>query len=436
MNRLRIALSIALALALTGLVFGCSKSEPVSPAGQTDGETAEPPMGDEMTIFSWWAQGGEKAGLDELIRLFNEKYPNVKVVNAAVGGGAGVNAKAVLKTRMLGGDPPETFQVHGGYELLDTWVKPGLMEPITDLWKSDGWMDKFPKGLIEMVSDGGEIYAVPSNVHRGNVLWYNTAILEKNKVVPPTDFESFFVACEKLAAAGVTPLSLGSRNKWPVTNLFESILLAEAGPEKYKALFEGTVGWTDESVVKSLEYLGAMMQYVNKDHSALTWDQATGKVYSGEAAMNVMGDWAKGYFTENGWTANKEFGAVAAFDPLGRFDVVTDTFGLPRKSKNPAAARAFLAIVGSEEGQLAFNPKKGSIPARLGVPRDAFDAVSRWSMDDFATKDLVPSLAHGSAAPELFTSTVNNELTLFINDKDPAKTAKALEAAAVDSGLK
>lgn len=74
--------------------------------------------GGELEIFSWWA-GNEGPALEALIDLYTEQNPNVEVINATVTGGSGVNARAVLKTRMLGGDPPSSFQVHAGEELRD-----------------------------------------------------------------------------------------------------------------------------------------------------------------------------------------------------------------------------------------------------------------------------------------------------------------------------
>jgi len=79
----------------------------------------------KLEIFSWWTAGGEADALQALFDVYHKQYPAVQIVNATVAGGAGTNAKAVLKTRMLGGDPPDTFQVHAGHELIDTWVKSG-----------------------------------------------------------------------------------------------------------------------------------------------------------------------------------------------------------------------------------------------------------------------------------------------------------------------
>ena len=103
-----------------------------------------------VEIFSWWTGAGEEDGLLALIDLFNELHPDIEVKNAAVAGGAGTNAKAVLATRMQGNDPPSTFQVHGGEELNKSWVAADKMEPLNDLYEENDWMDKFPEALIEL----------------------------------------------------------------------------------------------------------------------------------------------------------------------------------------------------------------------------------------------------------------------------------------------
>ena len=83
------------------------------------------------------------------------------------GGGRGrLDAKAVLATRMRGGNPPDSFQVHAGHELIDSWVMAGKMEPITFVFKDNGWLGSFPRGLIDIISWKGEIYSVPVNIHR------------------------------------------------------------------------------------------------------------------------------------------------------------------------------------------------------------------------------------------------------------------------------
>ncbi len=398
-------------------------------------KTVEEKPTSELVIFSWWTAGGEADGLNELIKLFEEKNQDIKIVNAAVAGGAGTNAKAVLKIRMLGGDAPGTFQVHGGSELIDGWVKAGHMAPITKIIDDNGWRDKFPEKLLEMVSYEGEIYAIPSNVHRGNALWYNKAILDKVGLKPPETIDELFDACEKLKAAGVIPLSLASRNKWPVLHLFENLLVAAGGDQFYFDLFAGKIPWTDDRVKKALGILKKLLPYVNADHAGLTWDQASGMVLQGKAAMNVMGDWAKGYYQSNNWIAGKDYDAVPTPGTVGRFFVITDTFGMPLKAPNKEATLKFLKVIASPEGQAVFNPRKGSIPARTDVPMDNFDLIAKQIMEDFKKDKLIPSCAHGSAVGEAFVISLNFQLSVFLTEQDIDKTAEAIQAEAKDLGI-
>ncbi|MFZ1399391.1 MAG: hypothetical protein WAS33_20970, partial [Candidatus Promineifilaceae bacterium] len=65
-----------------------------------DEEMADEEMAQSVEVFSWWTGGGEAAGLEAMIGVFAEKYPDIAFENAAVAGGAGTNARAVLATRL------------------------------------------------------------------------------------------------------------------------------------------------------------------------------------------------------------------------------------------------------------------------------------------------------------------------------------------------
>ncbi|BDG05735.1 ABC transporter substrate-binding protein [Anaeromyxobacter oryzae] len=382
-----------------------------------------------LEIFTYWTAGGEADGLAALEKVFSAKHPGVQIRNAVVAGGAGSNATAVLATRMQGGNPPDTFQIHGGAELIDTWVKTGFMEPLTKLYKDEGLDQKFPKQLIDLVSYQGQPYSVPVNVHRNGVLWFNKKIFSDNGLTPPETWDAFFAAADKLKAKGITPLALGDKDKWESLQLFEDILLATLGPDDYKALWAGRLAWTDPRITKALETMKRVVGYVNDDHATLTWDQATGLVLRGKAAMNLMGDWAKGYFTSNGWEVGTDFGWAPAPGTKGSFIVVTDTFGLPKKVKNRAAALEWLAVLASVPGQDAFNPKKGSIPARVDADKSKYDAYSKGAMADFAANALVPSEANGPATVPAFLTPITDAISGFVNDKDVARAQSTIAQA-------
>jgi glucose/mannose transport system substrate-binding protein len=178
-----------------------------------------------------------------------------------------------------------------------------------------------------------------------------------------------------------------------------------------------------------------MLEYVNEDFAALTWDQATQLVIDGTAAMNVMGDWAEGYFKAQGQTPGVEFGWAPSPGTGGSFDALSDSFGLPLGAPNREAALAWLRICGSQAGQDAFNPIKGSIPARTDGDRSLYDEYLTSAMDDFGSNAIVPSLMHGAAAAPSWQQDVIDAVGLFVADRDVAAFQAALAAACVDAGV-
>jgi glucose/mannose transport system substrate-binding protein len=397
--------------------------------------TAAPVTGGKVEIFSWWTAGGEADGLNAMYEVFKGMYPGVEIVNATVAGGAGSNAKAVLATRMQANDPPDSFQVHAGHELIDSWVKAGKMEPVTFIFEQNGWLDKYPQGVIDVLSYDGEIWSVPVNIHRSNVLWYNKKVFADNGLQPPTTFDEFFAAADTLQAAGVTPLALGDNGIWAATHLFESVLLGAMGPEKYHGLWTGATDWNGAEVKAALETFAKMMGYVNEDHAALSWDQAAQLVADGDAAMTIMGDWAQGYFTSIGLKANEDYGWVPSPGTGGTFIMLSDSFGLPAGAPDRDNAIAWLTVCGSKEGQDAFNPLKGSIPARTDGDRSLYDVYLQSAMDDFASNEIAPSLAHGAAASEGWVTSVNDAMTLFVSDLDVAAAQTAMTQACTNAGV-
>lgn len=304
------------------------------------------------------------------------------------------------------------------------------MEPITFVFRRNGDLDKFPKGLIDIISSKGEIYSVPVNIHRSNVLWYNKRIFSSSRLAPPKTLGELVRVAEKLASRGITPLALGDNGIWASTHLFESILLGTLGPEAYKGLWTGRTAWEGTGVKSALVTFARLMEYVNTDHAALSWDAAAQYVIDGKCAMTVMGDWVEGYFTAKGLKPNLEFGWVPSPGTDGSFIMLSDSFGLPKGAPHRDAAIKWLALCASREGQDAFNPKKGSIPSRVDCDKSLYDAYLKSAMDEFAADTIVPSVTHGAAASEGWLTSINDAMAAFVSDLNVDKAASQLAGAA------
>jgi glucose/mannose transport system substrate-binding protein len=360
----------------------------------------------------------------------------VTVNNATVTGGSGVNARAVLKTRMLGGDPPDTFQVHAGQELIGTWVVADRMEDLTFLFEEEGWMEKYPQGLLDLISTDEGIWSVPVNIHRSNVMWYNPAKVEEWGIEVPATWDDFLAVCPTLQDAGVIPLVVAEN--WTVNHLWESVALSELGPEGWAMLWTGEKKFTDDDVVAMWEKFGEVLDCTNIDVDAatLSWQQATDKVVSGEAAFNVMGDWAAGYMsTTLGLEPGVGFGWVASPGTTGVFMMLSDSFGLPKDIKNRDAAVEWLRLLGSVEGQDIFNPLKGSIAAHLDSDLSLYNTYSQSAAADWSMDQVVGSLQHGAVANERFSGEFGTVMEIFLISRDPVAAANAAQAIAGQAGI-
>jgi glucose/mannose transport system substrate-binding protein len=401
-----------------------------------EGITPDPSATGKFEFFSWWTAGGEAEGKNDILNLYKQLYPNVEIIDAAVAGGGGDRAKAVLKTRMQGNDPPDTFQVHGGPELIDGYVKANRMDPVTSIYTEMNIKTAFPQQLLDMVSQGGEIYAVPANIHRGNELFYNKKVFADNGITVPTTWDEFFTAAEKLKAKNIAALAVGGKDTWAVTMLFEDLLIARAGADKFNDLMSGKADWNDPGVIAALDDLKKIWSsgYVNTDFSALTWDDASGQVVKGTAAMTIMGDWAKGYFQANDPNWAENFGWAPSPGTTGVFKVIVDTFGLPKGAKSVENDRRFLKLLASKTGQVTFNLRKGSIPARTDVDTSQFDVYMKNAASEFSSaRSLVGSAPHGSATTDAFSSALTTAINSYISNLgDSAQTARDLQTQASD----
>jgi len=402
--------------------------------------SCDDPAKTPIEVMSWWTTGGEANGLTKLFETFNAANPTLCAYNAAISGGAGSKAQAIMKARVLGGYPPDSFQVHMGHELLDTYVnlpQGSLMDALgTDIINPAD----FPAGVVKIISGtDNKVYSVPLNIHRANELWFNKQIFADNNITPPATWADFKTAADALKAKGITPLAIGDNGIWANGMVFETILIGALGADGFSGLWTGDTKWDDAKVTDALTTYKMVLDpangYINTDHSSLSWDQANQLVIDGKAAMTIMGDWANGDYVAKNFTG---YGWAPAPGNDGIYQALADSFGLPSQAVDKDATKALLTYMASAEGQALFNPYKGSIPAntKAGDPPAGelqFNDYQKSAMGDWAKDKVVPSMEHGAAAAPSWSSAVNAALTAFVTSLDVANTQTALVAAAADA---
>jgi glucose/mannose transport system substrate-binding protein len=379
-----------------------------------------------VEVFTWWADGGEKAGLDGLVSQFKTDCPGYTFVNGAVAGGAGSNAKAVLASRLQQNSPPDTFQAHAGAELTD-YINAGQVEDLSSEYKDWGLTTAFPAGLISNLTVDGKIYSVPANIHRANVVWTNKTVLSTAGITDtPTTLAAFIADLDKLKAKGIaTPLALGK--DWTQEMLFEAVLITDLGTDKFTGLWNGSTDWKGADVTQGINDYKTLLGYTNKDRDTFDWTDAEKLVMDGKAGYQLMGDWEAADLDAKGF---KDYGYFVFPGNGTAYQWLADSFVLPKGAKDVDGTKCWLKVVGSAAGQKAFNTKKGSIPARTDASPADYPAYQQAAMADWKADTAVPSCPHGSACSQGWQGAVATAQGKFSSDGDVAALQTALAAAA------
>jgi glucose/mannose transport system substrate-binding protein len=188
-------------------------------------------------------------------------------------------------------------------------------------------------------------------------------------------------------------------------------------------MFQDFWGKRDPALVKGpafrqvAETYRHLHDYIDAGAPGRNWNDATAMVIQGKAGMQIMGDWAKGEFTNAGQSAGKEYGCTILTDNGVSYLMGGDVFAFPKqKSPEAAAAQKKLANVMLEPStQIAFAQKKGSIPVRQDVDVSSLDACAKKAVAWIGDKQAqVP--ANELLSPPAITGAVEDVVSQYWNN--------------------
>lgn len=387
----------------------------------------------EVEVLHWWTSGGEAKSAAELRKIMQAKGHTWK--DFAVAGGGGDNAMTVLKSRVVSGNAPAAAQVKG--PAIQEWAAEGVLANMDATAKAEKWDAVLPKVVADVMKYKGNYVAAPVNVHRVNWIWANAEVLKKAGVDGmPKNWDEFFVAADKIKAAGFIPVAHGGQN-WQDFTTFESVVLGVGGTKFYQdAMVKlDPKALSSDTMKKSLETFRRIKGYTDPASPGRDWNLATAMVIQGKAGFQLMGDWAKGEFVASGKAPGKDFICAAAPGTANAFTFNVDSFILfkLKDAKAQQAQADFAAALLGNDFQQSFNLNKGSIPVKLGMDMAKFDDCAKLSSKDFVetakTGGLVPSIAHGMAAKPAAEGAIKDAVSQFWND-DKISVADAMKKIA------
>jgi multiple sugar transport system substrate-binding protein/raffinose/stachyose/melibiose transport system substrate-binding protein len=210
--------------------------------------------------------------------------------------------KTTILVMAAGGDLPDLMSYWAGARTQFV-VDSGQLGSLDEMWAANNLDDVVPASIAQGATMyNGSHYLIPFGYHYAG-FFYNPAVMEAAGITEfPATWGEFNAMCDTLLASGVTPVALGSMNRWPAQFWFDYLLLRTAGPEYRAALMAGEASYTDPEVARAMELWKELVDkgYFVADANAYDWTDAADQVANGEAAMTLMGTWITGYWNGQG----------------------------------------------------------------------------------------------------------------------------------------
>src|SRR5919198_1950997 len=291
----RSAVGLLATVALVIAACGGSDNKSSTSSGSSSKASASKPV-----TINWWHIANNdplKSIWKQAADQYMAAHLNVKIKITVLENEA---FKAKLTTTMQAGKPPDVLQSWGGGTMQEQ-ARAGLIKDITEPTKS--WINTLNPAGVKLYQIDGKQYGVPYNLGVVGV-WYNKKLFKKAGIDgPPSTWDEFLSDVQKLKSAGITPLAVGEKDKWPGMFWWANLSLRIAGKDAMaKAGQDGS--FDGPGFVKAGQELKKLidMKPFQKSFLAAPWPGAGGEagtMAKEGAAMDLMGQWAPNEFNAN-----------------------------------------------------------------------------------------------------------------------------------------
>ncbi|MEZ5534990.1 MAG: ABC transporter substrate-binding protein [Thiolinea sp.] len=392
----------------------------------------------EVEVLHWWTSGGEAKALGVLKEDLESQ--DISWKDMPVAGGGGSDAMTVLRSRVQAGNAPTAVQMLG-FDIQD-WAAEDATASLNELAEAEGWDAVVPAALQRFSKYDGNWIAAPVNVHSTNWVWANKKIMDELGVTePPADWDAFTKVLDAAKEKGYTALAHGGQ-PWQDATIFDGVVLATGGADFYKkAMVDLDPEALKSDTMKTVfDRMRQLRGYVDDNFSGRDWNLASAMVIEDKAAVQIMGDWAKGEFLNAGKKPGEDFLCFRVPGTQGMVTFNSDQFAMFKVGDDAKAAQTAMAkAVMSPKFQSAFNVVKGSVPARTDVPNDDFDDCGKKGMADLAeaakNDTLMGSMAHGHAAPAAVKNALYDVVTAHFNGDMSSEDAVTQLADAIAGAM-
>jgi raffinose/stachyose/melibiose transport system substrate-binding protein len=410
-------------------------------AAPTEAAATPEPAGGEKVTVRWWHINtieAEAKVFQDIANDYMAANPNVTIDITVLENEA---FKTRLTTAMQSGDPPDLFQSWGGgvlWQFADAKLVRNIAPELNGAWK-----DSFStKAALELFGQNGEYYGAPWRWGAVGI-FYNKELFAKaglDPAAPPKTWDEFLAAVKALKAAGITPIALGEKEKWPGHFWWVYLAIRAGGEKAFLAAYDRSGTFNDAPFVEAGTRLKELidLEPFQDGYLGMGYPDQAGLMGNGQAAMELMGQWAPPNQASNS-TSGEGLGEALGWFPFPALpdgagaptDVLGGGDGFAVGINAPDAAVDFLRYLTSLEVQKLLVEKKMAIPP---VIQGAADKIADPVMQSIvAARDgaTYSQLYYDQFLPPAVGEAVNDAVEqLFVGVASPEEVSTQIEDAA------
>ncbi len=380
---------------------------------------------EELIINSMHSDVVPKEAFASNVAKFQELNPDIEVkVNTT----AHEEFKKGVRIWLASDSPPDVITWFAGNRAM-FFIDKGLMMDITDVWEDADLFNKFPKAFQSISFKDDKAYFLPDTYY-GWAIYYRKSIFEKYNLSEPKSWEELMQVCATLKENNITPFAIGTKFRWTAAGWFDYMNMRVNGPEFHMDLMFGKVPYTDPKVKKTFEAWREPLEkgYFQENAASYSWQEAVQFMVRGEAAMYLMGQFILDLVPDD-IESDMDFFQFPVIDPavpIGE-DAPTNGYMIPKKAKNPEAAKKFLAFMASKEAQENEVSHTGRIVTNSEVPLDLYPPLTQKGIKMMENVDVLAQFYDRDTTPEMADKGMDGMMEWWYTPDDIDKILKRLE---------
>lgn len=235
--------------------------------------------------------------LDWLPELVKEKYPNINVEVEQL---PTDQYKQTVRLKFASGQGPDIFTWWAGLQAKDL-VDAGYVKDLSGFSQ----LGKFKKEIADSYVFDDKNYGIPLG-SSFLTTWYNKEAFDKAGIVQmPENWDQFLECCEKLKAAGYTPITMGDKQSFVVQFGVYQIGASQIYGDNMdfdSQLFTGETKFTDDCWVNTIDKYKTLYDkgYIIENSLGLSQEQSRQAFLDGRAAMIFDGSFGYDALNKNG----------------------------------------------------------------------------------------------------------------------------------------